>query len=247
MGKQIGQSEALVLRYTDYGEADRILSLLTVDRGVLKGFARAARKSRKRFGVTVEPFTRAVFGWKQGRGDLLLLQEADLIDAHFGLRKDIKSLALASYGVELVELLLEEGESFREVYELLAAFLHFLDQGGEAKTARLLLELRLVALLGYLPHLLHCSECLRIFKDEKIRFDAQRGGSLCLACAGSSAHQIGLGTVGSLSRTLTVAHDRFEGFQFGDTTSREALFALEQVLNQILPREIKSLKFLTQL
>lgn len=247
MGKQIGRSEALVLRYTDYGEADRILTLLTVDRGVQKGFARSARKSRKRFGATVEPFTKADFSWQQGKGDLLLLQGADLIDAHFGLRKDIKRLALAGYGVELVELLLEEGEVFREVYELLAAFLHYLDQGGDTKTARLLLELRLVALLGYVPHLLHCSECLHIFKDEEVRFDALRGGSLCLACAGSSAHRIGLGTVGSLSRTLTQAHDRFEGFQFGETTCREALFAMEQVLSLILPREPKSLKFLAQL
>lgn len=247
MGRQVLQSEALVLRYTDYGESDRILSLLTADYGLQKGFARSARKSRKRFGATLEPFTRAVFQWQEGRGSLLSLQGADLLDPHFGLRQDFERLALAGYGVELIELLLEEGDSFRQVYELLSRFLDFLDRGGSPATARLLFELRLVYLLGYVPHLLHCSHCLHIFNHEEIRFDASRGGCLCLACAGPSGHPISLGTVGSLARSLNVAHDCFEGFRFGETTCREALFALEQVLAQILPREPKSLKFLAQL
>lgn len=247
MGRQDKRCEALVLRYTDYGEADRILTLLTAEHGVQKGFAPSARKSQKRFGATMEPFTKAVFHWREGRGDLWSLQGADLIDAHFGLRQDIKRLAQAGYGVELVELLLEEGESFPKIYELLSSFLDYVDQGGSLVTARLLLELRLVYLLGYVPHLLHCSDCLRIFNNEEIRFDANRGGSLCLECADYSSLKISLGTVGSLARSLKVAHDHFQGFQFGEKTCREAHLALDQVLSLVLPREPKSLKFLAQL
>jgi DNA repair protein RecO (recombination protein O) len=121
---------------------------------------------------------------------LLSLQDAELVDAHFGLRSDIKRLALASYGVELIELLLEEGEVYQLIYELLCGFLAYLDQAGELSSARLLLELRLVYLLGYIPHLLHCSECLKIFHNETIRFDANRGGSLCHDCAGSSGFAV---------------------------------------------------------
>jgi len=247
MGRQDKRCEALVLRYSDYGEADRILTLLTAEHGLQKGFARSARKSRKRFGATLEPFTKAVFHWREGRGDLLSLQGADLVDAHFGLRHDIKRLALAGYGVELVELLSEEGEPFPRVYELLSSFLGYLDHGGNFEAARLLFELRLIYLLGYIPHLLHCSDCLRVFNHEDIRFDANRGGSLCLDCADSTSLIISLGTVGSLARSLKVAHDHFNGFQFGEKTCREAHLALEQVLGLVLPREPKSLKFLAQL
>jgi len=238
--------EAVVLRHTNYGEADIILTLFTAEYGLQKGFARAARKSRKRFGAVLDPFTQAVFQWKSGRGDLWLLQEADLVNSRFGIRSDFQRLALASYGSELVTLLLEDDEPHLVIYELLCSFLDYLEKGGDLQIARLLFELRLIYLLGYMPHLLHCSECLKIFSRESIRFDSVRGGSLCLDCAGSSGMMIDLGTVGSLARSLKVVHQQFDGFQFGETTVKEAGLILDQVLHQVLPKEPKSLQFLTR-
>jgi DNA repair protein RecO (recombination protein O) len=237
--------EALVLRHIDYGEADRIVSLLTAEHGLQKGFARAARKSRKRFGSALEPFSGVVVHWQHGKGGTLWdLREVELLDARAGLRSDFELLSLASYGVELIELLLEEGEPQQQIYELLGAFLDFLNDGGDRVAARLLLELRLVYLLGYVPHLLHCSECLKIFHDEPVRFEARRGGSLCLGCAGQTGLQIGLGTIGSLARSLKVSHRQFAGFRFGPRTRAEAGAILEQVLRQVLPREPKTIRFL---
>jgi DNA repair protein RecO (recombination protein O) len=78
-----------------------------------------------------------------------------------------------------------------------------------------------------------------------IRFDAVRGGSLCLNCAGTSGIPVALGTVGSLARSLNVNHQQFNGFSFGKITLQEAGCILYQVLRQILPREPKSLKLLS--
>ena len=247
MSGPLQRCEALVLRHVDYGESDRIISLLTADFGLQKGFARAARKSRKRFGSSLEPFSQVVVHWRAGKGSLWSLQEADLLNSRIGLRADLRSLALASYGVELVELLVEEAQPQVLVFELLCHFLDYLAQGGDADVARLLFELRLVYLLGYIPHLLHCSECLKIFSAEPIRFDAARGGSLCLACAGRGGLVVDLKTIGSLARTLNVSHRQFAGFKFGRTTQEEAGRMLGQVLSLVLPRAPKSLKFLQQI
>lgn len=244
MAGRFQRCEALVLRHTDYAEADRIVSLLTADYGLVKGFAKSARNSRKRFGASLEPFTQLIIHWRDGRGQFWLLQEAELLNARRGLRTDLKRLGLASYGVELVELLIDEGQPQPEVFALLCAFLDFLDQGGDADIGRLLMELRLVYLLGYIPHLLHCSECLKIFDAEPVRFDAARGGSLCLSCAGRSGLVVGLGTIGSLARTLNVTYRCFTGFHFGPQTLQEGGALLSQVLDTVLPRQPKSLKFL---
>ena len=244
MAGRLHRCEALVLRHVDYAEADRIVSLLTPEFGLQKGFAKSARKSRKRFGPALEPFTQLIIHWREGRGQLWSLHEAELLSCRSGLRTDLKRLALAGYGVELVELLVEEGQPQQAVFELLCAFLDHLDQGADIAIGRLLFELRLVFLLGYIPHLLHCSECLKIFGAEEIRFDATRGGSLCLQCAGTAGISIGLGTIGSLARSLNVDHRRFEGFRFGLQTLDEGGAILSQVLDTVLPRAPKSLKFL---
>lgn len=242
------KSEGVVLRHVDYGEADRIITLLTVDNGLMKAFARSARKSVKRFGASIEPYTKATIHWTPGRGDLLSLQSAELLTARLGLRQDFKSLALSGYAVELVEMLVDEGEPCPRVYELINGFLDFLDNGGDQDTGRVLFELRLVSTLGYVPHFLHCSECFHVFDNESIRFDAGRGGSLCLRCAGDgSPLTVTQGTLGSLARSLKAHYGLFDGFRFGETTIYESRLIFDQVLSSLLPKEPKSLKFLAQL
>ncbi|SHJ87082.1 DNA replication and repair protein RecO [Malonomonas rubra DSM 5091] len=244
MSGRVERCKALVLRHIDYGESDRIVSFLTAEFGLQKGFAKAARKSRKRFGAALEPFSQVVVHWGSGRGQLWSLQEVELLNSRSGLRTELERLALASYSVELVELLLEEGEAHQQIYELICAFLDYLSQAGDTACARLLLELRLIYLLGYIPHLLHCSECLKIFADEPVRFDAARGGSLCLQCASGGGIEISLGTIGSLARSLNVGHQQFSGFRFGQRTLDEGGRMLSQVLASVLPRSLKSVKFL---
>lgn len=247
MSRALLRCEGVVLRYINYAEADRIVTIFTAEWGVKKGFARSARSSRKRFGPALEPFTQAVFHWREGKGELWSLQEADLITNRSGLRADLDRLALAGYGVELIEMLVGDGEDHQRIYELLCSYLDYLDRGGDPAVARLLFELRLVYLLGYIPHLLHCSVCLKIFDNEPIRFDSRRGGCLCLDCAGSKDIVVGLGSIGSLARSLRVSHQQFDGFRLGEATIGDAGLMLSQVLRQILPREPNSLKFLSRL
>ena len=244
MVPQVSSCEALVIRQTNYSEADTILTLFTADHGLQQGFAKSGRKSRKRFGAVLEPFTQAIFQWKPGRGTMWLLQDAELLASRVALRESLSRLAIASYGVELVSLLLENGQPHPHIYELLCSYLDFLSGGGDEAVARLLFELRLIYFLGYMPHLLHCSECLKIFAAESIRFDAFRGGCLCLDCAGSTGMAIDLGTIGTLARSLKVSHRQFAGFSFGNKTLQEATAIFKQVLELNLPYQPKSLKFL---
>ncbi len=241
------QCEAIVLRHMAYGEADLIVSLLSRHQGLMKCFARSAKKSQKRFSSSLQPFSQSVFQYRSGRGSLLTLLDADLVVTRSGLHAKLKTLACASYGVELIELLLVEGDAHEEVFILLAAFLDYLAAQGDAEVARVLIELRLIGLLGYLPHLLHCSSCNLILTHEPVRFDSLRGGSLCTACSGSSGLEVGLGTLGSLSRILRVPFSQFDGFRFGEQTLNEGRALLSQILRQHLSREPKSLKFMQQI
>src|SRR5512145_2747991 len=129
-------SDAIILRHLDYGEADRIVTFLTPGHGRLKGFARGARKSRKRFGAALEPFAKVRLHWSSRGGELLGLREAELLDLHVGLRSDLDAIALASYACELVEQLLGDAHGHPGAYVLLAALLdHLAAPGGATPTA----------------------------------------------------------------------------------------------------------------
>lgn len=242
-------SQAIILRHIDYGEADRIVTALTPDHGQLKGFARGARKSRKRFGTSLEPFAEVRLHWsRRSGGELVSLREAELVNLRTGLRRDLETLALAGYGCELTEALYDEAVGAAEAYGLLRAFLDHLDAAGASAEAKMLLELRLLALAGIVPHLQHCAECHGALPDGLVGFNAARGGSLCPACGGEVVPlRIDRLTLGSLGRLLQTPAERFEGIRLGERSRREGAALLADALRDHLSRPLKSAAFLSGL
>ncbi|WP_305043764.1 DNA repair protein RecO [Geoalkalibacter sp.] len=242
---RIHTSDAIVLRHGDYGEADRIVSFYAREVGLLKGFARHARSSRRRFGAALEPFARVRVQWTAPRGEgLVSLREVELEDLRAGLRSRLDALALAAYGCELVEELFGDGAPHPEVYELLGAFLDVTAEGGEDLAGlRLLLEMRLLRAAGYVPHLLHCSECGDA-GGEGVFFAAARGGRLCADCVSGAGLRLSSLTLGTLARCLQTPDTLFRGFRFGAQTLQEGGAALVEALALHLDRPLRSLVFL---
>lgn len=241
-------SEAIILRHLDYGEADRIVTFLTPEHGCLRGFARSARKSRRRFGASLEPFARVRMQWTARSGDLVTLREAELLDLRSGLYGDLAAMALAGYGCELLEAFLGEQHGHQEAFGLLQAFLDNLACRGATPEARLLFELRLLFLAGYAPHLLHCSGCGEALAGDEAAFDAAKGGGLCLSCAEASpVLRLSPLTLGSLARILRGPTMLFDGFRLSARTLDEGAAALTACLRQHLARPLKSLSFLERM
>lgn len=242
-------SSAIVLHHTDYGEADRIVTLLTPDHGRIKGFARNARKSRKRFGPCFETFAEIRLQWLLRPGsDLASFREAELVNLRTGLRKDLETLALAGYGCELTGALFDEAVGVAETFTLLKAFLDHLDVEGYSPEARLLLELRLLSLAGYVPHLQHCAVCNADLPAGPIGFSTACNGSLCESCDGGRAilHADRM-TLGTLGRILQTPLDSFAGFRLSPLSRAEGLALLAEAVHHHLPRPLKSQTFLNEL
>ncbi|PLY02322.1 MAG: DNA repair protein RecO [Desulfuromonas sp.] len=242
-------SDAIILRHTPYGEADLVVSFFTPGHGVLKGFARNARRSRKRFGPALELFAQTVMHWtERRRGELLELKEAELVNLRSGLRGNLEALAFAGYGVEVSEELAVAGGDQGAEYRLLKAYLDHLHLHGASRAARLLLELRLLQLSGTIPHLLHCAECYTVFREGEVAFEAARGGSLCSACASRfSELSVHVTTLGSLSRCLQTRLELFEGFSLSAQTLDEGLRMTASALAPHFSRPLRSLAFLAEI
>lgn len=241
--------EAIILRYTNYGEADRIVTLLTKEHGVCSAFARNARKSRRRFGGALQPFNRIRVLWQQRhRAGMAQLAEIELLEAATPLVSDLDALSLAAYGCELVSVLLPEEQPVADVYLIVAAFLSHLPHAESLAVSRLVLELRLLELAGLLPHIGHCACCWESLRDDWLLFDSRRGGTLCPRCAPDGVGvAVAATTLGSLVRLLRVEPTLFAGIRLSGETLQQGGAVMHHVLAQNIGRTLKSEQFINQL
>ena len=101
MSDSTQRTRAFLLRSVDYGESDRVLTLLSEERGKIAAIARGARSSRKRFGGALEPFALLEVSLARGRGSLPRLAEASLLRAYAGLSRSLGRVGAAGFALEL--------------------------------------------------------------------------------------------------------------------------------------------------
>src|SRR4029077_3426458 len=114
--------EGIVLRRIDYGEADRILTVLTLEHGKIGVIARGVRKSQSRLASRTDLFTRSRMQLARGRGELDVLTQAETVAAT-PLRSDARRAACASLCAELTDRVLESHHADAEIYALVAGAL----------------------------------------------------------------------------------------------------------------------------
>ena len=175
-------AEAIVLRHRDWGEADRLVTLYTRQRGKIRAVAKGARKIRSRKAGHLQPFTRITVQLARTRGPYIITQ-VETFDAYLPLRDNLTLTGNASYLVELLErFTYEEEEANTAVFRLLSDSLTRLVQGDDIWVLLRYYEMRLLDHLGFRPRLFHCANCEREIKAENQFFSAAQGGVLCPQC-----------------------------------------------------------------
>src|SRR5512145_1660215 len=239
--------EGIVLRAVDYGESDRIVTLLTRERGKVGAFARGARASRRRFAGLLEPFTLLALDLADRRGDLLGLEAASALRAHGGIRTELARIAVAGYAAELAGELVRDAEPHPELFELLADFLSGLDSGPARPAALRAFELGALAATGFMPRLDACARCGAPLPDCPVRLDPAQGGLLCRACepaGGGGLPSLAPATVAALLRLQAGGLAAAAAETLAPPAGREAREALSRFVEQLLGRRLASRKFL---
>ena len=176
--------EAIVLRHTDWGEADRLLWLFTREIGKVQVVAKGVRKPRSRKAGHLEPFTRVELLLAHGR-DLPIVTQAEAKDVYAAIREDLVRVGYASYVVELLDrFTYEEGENLG-LYRLLTETLSRLNAESQAAFAVRYYEVRLLDLVGFRPQLFHCVSCGEEIQAVDQFFSFEKGGVFCPNCGRS--------------------------------------------------------------
>jgi len=240
--------DAVVLRHSDWGEADRLLVLYTREQGKLRAIAKGLRKIQSRKAGHLEPFTRAAIMLAKGH-DLWIVTQAEAIDLFQPLRENLQKMGLAAYVVELLDrFTYEEGQNW-QLYKLLIETLERLVKAEDDYVPVKYYEMRLLDLLGYRPLLFECAACGEAVTARDQYFSADMGGVLCPKCAGR----------GQSRRPVSVETLRFlRHFQRSDykeasradppAVIRHEIDALQNYyLTYLLERNLNSPEFLKQI
>jgi DNA repair protein RecO (recombination protein O) len=181
---------AIVLRAINYGESDRVVTLLGRSTGRVSAIARGARKSQKRFGGGLGLCSVGEAGLRERSGaELLTLERFDLREAYASFATDLARMAHAAYVAELVSKLCAPRQAETDVFDWLSAFLAALDRQGASAERLRVYELGLLTRLGFGPMLETCAVCggARFpagvaAAEVGFRWDPHRGGAICVAC-----------------------------------------------------------------
>ena len=128
-------SEGIVLARRSYGEADRIISILTKDYGRVTVLAKGIRRPKSRKRGHLEVFSQIKFQAAHGKS-LDIITEVETVDNFTHIRHDLKKTALAYFFMEVIGRTTHEGEPHKELYNLSLGALNKLKTEEKQRTLK---------------------------------------------------------------------------------------------------------------
>jgi DNA repair protein RecO (recombination protein O) len=179
-GRQIPHhGEAIVLRTWPFHEADLLVSLFTRDQGKVKGVARHALKSRKRFGGALEPATHVLAHYtERPKQDLVRLDSFEILWSPLSAAIDPLRLAGLQLVVEVLEEALPDLAADDNLYRLALTVLTAM-QAGSVWLPVTYFCLWMCRLMGWLPELSHCAACGLDLRGETVYWSPTADGVTC--------------------------------------------------------------------
>lgn len=167
----------------DFGEADRLLTLLTPEQGKIRAIAKGARKPNAKLSGHVELFARSDCLIRRGR-NLHILQQAEVVEAYRGLRMELERGAYANYVAELLDrFTADDEEESGDIFQLLHDTLLRLATGADTGLALRFFELHLLDAAGFRPELQECVISRNALLPESQFFSYEEGGVVSRAAA----------------------------------------------------------------
>ena len=240
------KSEGIILRRYALGEADRILAILTPDRGKVRAVAKGVRRAKSRLGGHLDLTNLIDFAAARGR-DLDVLSEAQVKDDHPAALSDLSRLSFALYVCELADSFAQEDMAGPRLFHLLKSTLDALGRAPDPWLLARWFETRLLDVSGFMPQLDECVECAAVLQPRDHLLDVSAGGALCPNCRalgiGGKLHvsESAMRVLKHLSRSRR--SEDLSARTIRGSLRREVEAVLSRYISAIAEREIKSAAF----
>ncbi len=238
----------MILRKVDFGEADRIFTLFTLERGKVPAIAKSVRKASSRMSGQLDIFAHGQMMLAEGRS-MDVVTQFKRITRGDGLSGDLPRSAAAAVVVEVADKVLEERHPQPDLFAIVAGALARLADPEIAPRMELAdFLMRVLVELGYAPQLEECARCGRPLGETGLGFSPIAGGVICPACnaSWSVAPRISARTVKILRVIAAGDRDLFFRLRVDEDDITAVERALEAQLQHHLDRQLKSIEFARQ-
>jgi DNA repair protein RecO (recombination protein O) len=180
------QTEAIVLKTTDFLEYDKLVTLYTRKLGKVRAVAKGVRKPTSKLAASLGLFAElkiTLFG-KRPR-ELYRLTQTEIIRFHHRLREDVDRLTYSSLFIELLNRASGENEPDPELYQFCSEYLTGLEKKVEVGSFTLIYLIKLFQITGFAPYLSGCVVCRKLVPTQKktnFHFNFHKGGIVCSNC-----------------------------------------------------------------
>lgn len=174
------KTKGIILKRTNLGEADRILTIYTDRYGKVKAIAKGVRKTLSKLAGHLEPFCLVNLSIAEGR-NLDIVTDAEIVKCFIKLRNRLKTTNIAYYLAEIIDKMTAENEAHPEIFELLEEVLENLDN-GQNKLLLAYFEMNFLAESGFKPELEKCLICGKKVTPSENYFSYYEGGLICGGC-----------------------------------------------------------------
>lgn len=243
---RITKTEAIVLRYRRLGDADRIVTLLTPERGKVDVVAKGVLRTRSKLAGHLEPGTRLEIVLAQGRS-MDVVTQAEALEGFASIRADLDRLSAALYLLELADRLTVEHAEARAVYEALLTALVRLARGDGQQIVSRSYELALLDATGFRPELSVCLECAEPVDAAHAWWSPLEGGVYCARCAARRPMAMPLdATVLKVLRAYqSQPYEEAGRIRLGDELAARLEGVMHSLMHAVAEREIGSASFVS--
>ena len=205
------ESEAIILRTYPLREADLLVTFFTRIEGKVRGVARSAMKSKRRFGGALEPLTyvRAYYEDRE-RQELTRLDSCEVLESPMATEVSYPRAVALGHVAEVLDELLPDREASDAVFRLTLSVLNQL-RGSEIWMPVTYFDLWMTRLMGYLPDLSECIVCGRTLNGSRAFYHALADGLTCLDDKRLASSEISVESRGLAAKLFRAPAETFSG------------------------------------
>lgn len=235
------ETEALVLRTYNFGEADKIVVCLTRSAGLMRGVAKGCRKLKSRFGAALEPFTHAKINYYHKENqELVSFGQVEILESHFKLSSDPDTLAGLAYMGDLVIEFSAPYEANETLFRMVKACLDAISNSPpDLQVILRYFEVWLLKLEGYLPDIRHCGECHSEFNEVELAYVSADSIFRCRNCSRGTGRPLSPKLQTQLRATQKLAPYSFAqaSHEVPASTHREMAELTHQLIGRVLEKQ----------